>query len=242
MYVRESSYIYFKQEDFMFKQSKKFAFTLAEVFYPLRRSKKFAFTLAEVLITLGIIGVVAALTMPSLIAKHQKQVWATQLKKDVNFILNTLNGMKSENMVDSLENTPYIIADNSSGLYTDYFFNKPELEKHIKFVKKVSLKVDGESYEVEYYALPDGSCINFGSGYYETLYYGIDVNCAKGPNKYGRDVFGFYTDIFGKLTAQSGELDLSTESCKNTMENNPNDNYLQFCIYAIMKDGWKMNY
>lgn len=35
---------------------------------------KKAFTLAEVLITLGIIGVVAALTMPALIANHRKTV------------------------------------------------------------------------------------------------------------------------------------------------------------------------
>ena len=41
---------------------------------------KRAFTLAEVLITLGIIGVVAALTMPSLIEHHQKQVVETKLK------------------------------------------------------------------------------------------------------------------------------------------------------------------
>ena len=43
----------------------------------LRRA---AFTLAEVLITLGIIGVVAALTLPTLIQNHQKQVYVTQLK------------------------------------------------------------------------------------------------------------------------------------------------------------------
>ena len=42
--------------------------------------KKFAFTLAEVLITLGIIGIVAALTMPVLIEHHQKQVIETKLK------------------------------------------------------------------------------------------------------------------------------------------------------------------
>ena len=35
---------------------------------------KFGFTLAEVLITLGIIGVVAALTLPSLVTNYQKQV------------------------------------------------------------------------------------------------------------------------------------------------------------------------
>ena len=40
-----------------------------------------AFTLAEVLITLGIIGVVAAITMPMLIANYQKTVIVNQLKK-----------------------------------------------------------------------------------------------------------------------------------------------------------------
>lgn len=41
---------------------------------------KKAFTLAEVLITLGIIGVVAALTLPTLIEEHQKKVTVTRLK------------------------------------------------------------------------------------------------------------------------------------------------------------------
>ena len=39
------------------------------------------FTLAEVLITLGVIGVVSALTMPALIKKYQQHVTVTQLKK-----------------------------------------------------------------------------------------------------------------------------------------------------------------
>lgn len=43
--------------------------------------KRFAFTLAEVLITLGIIGVVAAITMPVLIQSYQKHVVATSLRK-----------------------------------------------------------------------------------------------------------------------------------------------------------------
>ena len=60
---------------------KKFGFTLAEVFHPTGMSKRIAFTLAEVLITLGIIGVVAALTIPTLIQKYEKQVYITQLKK-----------------------------------------------------------------------------------------------------------------------------------------------------------------
>lgn len=45
------------------------------------KTARLAFTLAEVLITLGIIGVVAALTIPSLVQKHQEQVTVTKLKK-----------------------------------------------------------------------------------------------------------------------------------------------------------------
>ena len=39
------------------------------------------FTLAEVLITLGIIGVVSALTMPALVANYKKQEAVSKLKK-----------------------------------------------------------------------------------------------------------------------------------------------------------------
>ena len=42
---------------------------------------KKAFTLAEVLITLGIIGVVAAMTLPTLIQKQQEKVTVARLKK-----------------------------------------------------------------------------------------------------------------------------------------------------------------
>lgn len=42
--------------------------------------KKQAFTLAEVLMTLGIIGVVAAMTLPTLIIDFQKRSTATMVK------------------------------------------------------------------------------------------------------------------------------------------------------------------
>ena len=45
------------------------------------KSRRVAFTLAEVLITLGIIGVVAALTLPTVIQNYQKQVTVNKLKK-----------------------------------------------------------------------------------------------------------------------------------------------------------------
>ena len=49
--------------------------------------KKFGFTLAEVLITLGIIGVVAAMTIPTLIANTNSAKFRAQFKKT----LSTLN-------------------------------------------------------------------------------------------------------------------------------------------------------
>ena len=65
--------------------------------------KRAAFTLAEVLITLGIIGVVAALTMPALIANYRHKVLETQFKKQYSIIQQALlqvensEGMKATN-------------------------------------------------------------------------------------------------------------------------------------------------
>ena len=51
--------------------------------------KLMAFSLPEVLITLGVIGVVAALTLPQMIANHQKMITITKLKKTYS-VLNQL--------------------------------------------------------------------------------------------------------------------------------------------------------
>ena len=68
-------------------------------------SRKIAFTLAEVLITLGIIGVVAAMTMPSLIQNYQRHVWLTQLKKSYSVLTNGFKAMLAEDNVDFLYDT-----------------------------------------------------------------------------------------------------------------------------------------
>ena len=66
------------------KGRRKIAFTLAEGATHVDTcdgKRKIAFTLAEILITLGIIGVVASLTLPSVIQNYKKQVTVSQLKK-----------------------------------------------------------------------------------------------------------------------------------------------------------------
>ena len=64
------------------------------------------FTLAEVLITLAIIGIVAALTIPSVISNYQQQEFKTGLKKAVS----VLNEAIQTNIAQDGE-TPYENAD-----------------------------------------------------------------------------------------------------------------------------------
>lgn len=65
-----------------------------------------AFTLAEVLITLGIIGVVAAMTMPTLIANIQDKVLENQHAKAKNILSNGYRKMLADSEVFELSNTP----------------------------------------------------------------------------------------------------------------------------------------
>ena len=58
---------------------------------------KRAFTLAEVLITLGVIGVVAALTMPTLIANYQKKAQYTQFMKAYNTLQTAIDLSTADN-------------------------------------------------------------------------------------------------------------------------------------------------
>ena len=58
--------------------------------------RKPAFTLAEVLITLGIIGVVAAMTIPGMIVKHQKQVFVTRMKQTYSIVSNAMMSSVAE--------------------------------------------------------------------------------------------------------------------------------------------------
>ena len=59
--------------------------------------RKTAFTLAEVLITLVIIGVIAAATIPTLMQKHFEQEMITKLKKNFSVISSAYSQAIREN-------------------------------------------------------------------------------------------------------------------------------------------------
>ena len=78
---------------------KRIAFTLAENATHVAHwdnSRKIAFTLAEVLITLGIIGVVSAITIPTLMANHRKKVVETKLEKIYSVMNQAINLTNAE--------------------------------------------------------------------------------------------------------------------------------------------------
>ncbi len=99
---------------------------------------KAAFTLAEVLITLGIIGVVAAITMPSLIQKYQKKTYIEGLKVGVSIFEQGFKAAMADDGVDNLPDTQLYKACDSQPYdsYEDWAAGcKPIMEKYFKGIK-----------------------------------------------------------------------------------------------------------
>lgn len=76
---------------------------------------KKGFTLAEVLITLGIIGVVAALTLPSVIANYKKTVLVSQLKRNYSMLEQGFQKMLADDGVEKLSDTQVWTSNASCG-------------------------------------------------------------------------------------------------------------------------------
>ena len=87
-----------------------------------------AFTLAEVLVTLGIIGVVAALTMPTLIHNYRKSVVENKLKSEYSLISNAIRMSEAKN--GSSEDWATCDEDNSFECTKSFFdtYLAPELK------------------------------------------------------------------------------------------------------------------
>ena len=83
---------------------KKFSFKNSQIRF-LREDSKNGFTLAEVLITLGVIGVVAAITMPALIKNYQKHAWVNQLRTTISLLENGFKNILATEGVQYLQDT-----------------------------------------------------------------------------------------------------------------------------------------
>jgi len=96
--------------------------------------RKVAFTLAEVLITLGIIGVVSALTIPNLVTNYQEKVRVNQLIASYSVLTQAFDSMINDN-----GEVQYWGSDNLSRIAKF----EELLPKYIQFIKKCSYREKG---------------------------------------------------------------------------------------------------
>ena len=216
--------------------------------------KKAAFTLAEVLITLGIIGIVAAMTMPSLIANYQKKQTVSQLKKAYSTFAQALvlsqyeNGNSSEWNVTELGSS----YDDNLAYFEKYW--KPYLKviKVCKTMKECGYDITGyatlstTSYSM-YGQFDNVPGFIYGDGTYAYIrpyplhpeyvptlqLLSIDINGAKRPNILGRDVFQFQVDTQRGVITGYYTKDRCTKE-KISQENS------RACGGKIMADGWEI--
>lgn len=117
-----------------------------------KRLRLVAFTLAEVLIVLGIIGVVAEMTIPDLIQNSQKQVYVTSLKKaytNVNQVLTLISVDKG--CPDDLQCTGLFAASTTDQSLGD------ELVKYFKVIKNCGIETKKGCFPVSTNLNYDGS-------------------------------------------------------------------------------------
>lgn len=163
-------------------------------------TKRFGFTLAEVLITLGIIGVVAAMTMPTLMNSTQGAQYKTAYKKALSAISQAivLNvALDDYNLADTVSTST---ASNTQSLYT-LFRNRMNVVKTADGSTGYSINANGNTFtnETTNYTLffNDGIAFSFpkgatectidttrgAAGYNKACRGFIDVNGQKAPNK-----------------------------------------------------------
>lgn len=147
-------------------------------------TKSSGFTLAEVLVTLGIIGVVAAMTIPTLMQNYQRQSYVTQLKKVYSEIGQAAERYAADNNVVSLTEsrlrgnstevnrfatTYFKVVKNCHGSYTPCFSENYD-------------KIEGNSFTVRGHScmftgtLASGAAICMDSGAFESVKADTDIN------------------------------------------------------------------
>ena len=106
--------------------------------HPALYTSKVAFTLAEVLITLGIIGVVSAITMPTVITKYQEQKTVTQLNKVYSVMSQAWQMMQAEyGTIDTwgMSNTDTGLKDENENAIYDHSAQKLIVERLKPYLK-----------------------------------------------------------------------------------------------------------
>lgn len=208
---------------------------------------KKAFTLAEVLITLGIIGIVAAMTLPVITNKYREQIKIQKLKK-IYSIMQQLNNRAKAEYGDSL--IPALpTTQDFFDLYIIPYLNplKYCLEKNCTYYRinpNTGEKINMTSEPG--FILQDGTLFKVvnlhgnSSGFFAMWL--IDINGTNPPNKTNKDIyfaeFGINTNRIDILTGKTVGSSLFYFTPNSTSENYY-DGIGSGCFREIVKNNYK---
>lgn len=179
--------------DFTFKQNYKPKFV-----------KKLAFTLAEVLIVIGILGIVAEMTIPTIVSDVKKKVLESQFKTMYSTMSQALLYTKMDLNTENLYRT-YTVYNGSDYPNAPEFYSA--FYKRLKIVQDLNYTKTPRNYsnnadayfqaigtESPHKALPNGSTIQ-ATVWSDNINISVDVNGPlKKPNRVGYDIFSFQVD------------------------------------------------
>ena len=188
---------------------------------------KKGFTLAEVLITLGIIGIVAALTMPMLLAHQQQVALRTALLKNYSVLYQAVEHMSADLGMDIV---PSNFARQGFKQYFIKYFNvlydcglgSTDITDHENAATYCASEQHYEGTTTRFtehyktfdggryldptllnngqFVLNDGSLVMIENWDNNYIYISVDVNgIKKRPNVWGKDLFTFQLTTDGKL-------------------------------------------
>ncbi len=232
--------------------------------------EKFAFTLAEVLITLGIIGVVAAMTLPSLISNHRKHVVETSLKKSYSVLSQMLQRSELENSDASSWTLPPASAGSANQFFLQYFYpylNIVETHDSVRDYNRIFTSADvasgsqswyyANNHNSSWYNLADGTSIALRplNSFATTIY--VVLPGAKNKERLivGKDVFSFSLRNYGSkriISAfdypQSWSCDMVNNTnrtgflngCKGVESGGAGVSPGSYCSALIYCNGWKI--
>ena len=207
--------------------------------------KKFGFTLAEILITLGIIGVVAALTAPTLVNDSANAQIGPKLAKTVSTLeqanMAIINGQSSNNreVLDSLADLDNI-EDYTNALLGQISGSSQETRN----AQNDTLRLKGGitiSFSEPVNTYPRTN--NYRGSYLQAT---IDLNARRGGNAIlGVDEFLFMVDANGTVLPFGGQalnqLNSAFGLWRNTCLDN-NTNTRQGCAGSIFENNMKVIY
>ena len=193
--------------------------------------KKAAFTLAEVLITLGIIGIVAAMTLPTLLSNVQDKILESESKKAANIVANGYKLMMARDEIFNIKDMPMWQCQDLaciSGFHREIFNisndNQAVLEnlKNVKYYNSKNQAVPFSWERDPYYAFITTDGFAYGvlepESWNEVNSFDIiaDVNANNNPNRVAKDLHKYrFSGEGGQLFDVTDELDVGVCSITN---------------------------